>query len=296
MTRTQAIGLGLLWLGLLAFAGYRGQLLAHQREQQAALVRRQNQLDAELAAARRTQDAASADLAQAEQQLAALPASTSTGAAIKPQHRDEINGWLVRVRRLRKVFDDQPRLRVPEMQFLKEEDWLRVAKTYPVETDDDLRAAAAAIRSAGTAQFAKRLSNALRKYTELHKNERPANSQVLVSYFDGPVDPMMLERYAIIDRPTTFGTAVPWGVTNQTPIDPDYDARYEISGTGAMTIAGGLPAWDKDVLQRVLAAAAKYRRDKPGLGYKSVNDLMPYFDPPLERDLAERLKKAERSP
>src|SRR5439155_24237736 len=98
-------------------------------------------------------------------------------------------------------FADHPDRRIPEMRFLKDEDWLRVAKTQLLEDDDDLRMAAAAARTRGINLFTEQISAALRKYVATNK-ERPETPQVLVAYFNPPIDPMLLERYTIGDKPT----------------------------------------------------------------------------------------------
>lgn len=297
MKRRSLLVLGVTWLGLLGFVSFKARSIVTQREQYAALLEKQRQLDAERAALRRESGSVAAELKHADEQLAAMPASEAQNAELKPEHRDEIDRWLARVRKLRQLFADKPDQRVPEMQFLKDEDWLRVAKTMPMETDEDLRGAAGQIRSRAIGYLVSRISVAARKYQAATKGERPAGMQALVPYFDGPVDPSLLERYEITGRPATMGAsanAPNWGISNTAPIDPDYDTRYQLTPTGGMTAGSGLLTWRPELAERQRAAAARFRRERPNDLAKGLDDLLPYFDPPLERDLAERLRKTER--
>lgn len=294
MKRIGLICLGVLWLGLLGFAGFQARNVARRRAERDALAMQQRQMENDLAAARRAQSATIADLAQARQQLDALPAASGGAATANAEHRAEIERWLVRVQRLRQVFVDHPERRIPEMRFLKEDDWLRVAKAYAMDTDEQLRAAAAELRTAAVGHFVERFSAATRKYSTANKNERPANIQMLAAYFDEPVDPMILERYAVTNRPSTFARgAETWGISNQNPIDPDYDARYQFLPGGGMTIQSGPLAWDQELSRRYGAASDKFRRANARQMPTGVDALLPFFDPPLEPELAERLRKGE---
>jgi hypothetical protein len=293
MKRAGVVCLGVIGLGLLGFAGFEWHTLGQLRERRVSLVARQSEMDAELKALRRERSAAAAELAQAEQQLAALPASRAEALGVRPEHLEEIERWLVQVRRLRETFIARPEWRIPEMQFLKAEDWLRVAKTYAMETDDQLRAASAEIRSAATGRFAERLSAALRKYIAANQNKRPASVEVLGAYFDEPVDPAIIERYTLVDRPSTAPGMVLWAVANKTPIDSDYDARYQLFGSGGMTIQSGPLAWNPELLERYRAAAGRFRQASPNQAARNLEALLPYFDPPLEPKWAERLRKSE---
>lgn len=294
MTKRQAIVMSLLWLGLVGFAGFKARLVAQLRAQREELQVKQRRLDAEAAAWRQKQAALTADLAQAEQQLAALPATRGAAPGLNVEQRAEIDRWLGRVRQLRQYFADHFDRRIPEMQFLKDEDWLRVAKTQLLENDEDLRIAAAALRTRAITLFTEQISAALRKYLATSK-QRPESAQALVAYFDPPIDPMLLERYAIADKPTNVRgqSQMSWSVMNKAPIDPDYDTRYQIIADG-WSSNSGVEAWDQALADRYREASAKFRKANPGGNAKGVDDVLSYFDPPLEKERAEQLRKIER--
>lgn len=292
MTRRNVILATAAWLGLLVFAGFEAHRMGQQRVQQRSLLAQQHQFAAEGGALRREHSALVADLIQAEQQLVAL-AFRSDMPDTKLEHREEIARWLAGVRKLRQLFAARSDLAVPEMQFLKDEDWLRSAKMHPLETDGNIRDALAEIRGAGIGYFTGRISAALRNYNAATKNERPTTIQALAPHFDEPVDPLLLERYAIIDRPNSGGGASGWAVANKTPIDADYDWRYFLTGDSENS-GVGLLVWRLDVDERYTAAAAKYRQANPTQPSRSsIDDFLPYFDPPLEADLADRLRRIE---
>jgi hypothetical protein len=100
---------------------------------------------------------------------------------------------------------------------------------------------------------------------------------------------MLLERYAIIDRPAFAGQT--WAIANKSPVDSDYDVRYQRMPTGGMMMNAGTLAWNPELMERYRTASTKYRRANPGQVPQGVDLLLPYFDPPLEREWVDRLKK-----
>lgn len=296
MSRRHVIAVVLLWLALAGFAGFKVRQVAGQRMMHAALQAMLRQREMEAAALRRECATVTAELAQAEQQLAVLPAVNATLAKLKPEQRDEIDLWLGRVRRLRQVFADHPERRIPEMQFLKDEDWMRAAKTHPMRTEDEIRAAAAAIRSRAVGYFTAQVRAALRKFQTSANGEKLTDIRTLAPYFEGGVDLAMLQRYEVIAQgAASRGNREPmWLVANKDPIDPDYDTRYQLSATG-LTASAGLAQWHPEFSARQQAAYAAQRRANASDSINRTADLLPYFKPPLEPDLAERLERSERA-
>jgi hypothetical protein len=278
-------------LALLGFAGYQGRVTSHQRAELTALRERTRTLDTEAAALRAKQSATLRDLAQAESELARLPAPR-VDAGLPPAARAELENWLGRVKRLQQIFAEKPEQRIPEMRFLTEDDWLRTSKTAKMDTDDGVRDALGAIRGRALAHFAKQLVAANQKYNRVAPGQKPATVQVLAPYFDPPVDLEILERYELHDPvPSGLGSPNTWFVQNKTPIDMDYDAQIRVGTQANYTARGGPSVWVPDYNERYKRAAQAYAQANQGTRPKGVADALPFFDPPLDAATADRLKR-----
>jgi hypothetical protein len=137
-----------------------------------------------------------------------------------------------------------------------------------------------------------KIQQAMQKYLNTAGTEKPASMQALAGYFDPAIDSTLLERYELIDRlPSNPGSS--WGVQNRVAIDPDYDTRMQVSKSGSSS-SPGLFAWDPDLSARYRQALRNYTKANQGDYPKSMADSLPFFDPPLDHDTAERLVKADR--
>src|ERR1035438_3205146 len=76
-------------------------------------------------------------------------------------------GLLAKVNKLKQRLQETPDARIPELQLLTEQDWLKAASGN-LETDADYRRALAALRSAGESRFGSMLQPALQRYTQAH--------------------------------------------------------------------------------------------------------------------------------
>jgi hypothetical protein len=293
MSRRAFLSLVVIMLAAAGFAGFQTLRFSHQSAQLAALRQRAAELTTETAKLRRSHDAANIDLAAAERQLAALPASDTVH--VDPERRSEMKAWLARVKKLQRLFDERPDQRIPEMQFLTDQDWLRVAKNLRLESEDEVRMALAAIRDAAGTAFRPRLSAALRKYAAAGPQESGTVS-ALTPYFDAPVDPRLLERYEL--SKTSEGRPQ-WRVQTKIPIDPDFDSRHytsvQLDGHGWGGGSESAPiAWMPGFREQMIRAYQAYAVANKGAAAHGLGETLPFFDPPLAPTLADKLIKAEQ--
>lgn len=121
----------------------------------------------------------------------------------------EAVAWRERVNSLKKYFDQNPGARIPEMQFLRELQWLEAAKVSEVVSagqkqklkngehyNDDL--GEGQIKELAKEEFAKSMSSALRKFIEANAGELPTQPMKLKTYFTAPVGDDVLERYEML--------------------------------------------------------------------------------------------------
>jgi hypothetical protein len=300
MKRSRLLPLGLGFLALAGLGGYEASVLSHQREQLHALGTTAAQLRAALAKLQREHLAATADLALAERQLAALPITRAPVANLTPQREIELSVWLGQVKQLRRLFDERPDQRIPELSLLTERDWLRDAKTARLDSEDGIRQALARLRdSAITAFQQSQLSPALRKFAKTAADDATPTIFALTPFFDAPVDPTMLGRYELgsVKNPSSRGS-LQWRIQPLAPVDPDYDRRQQITasreGNYGSSSAGALYAWIPDFQERMQRAQKSFSAAKPGTQPTGYADVLPFVDPPFPPATVEKILKADR--
>lgn len=291
MTRSRLLLLGVGFMGLLGFAGYEHHHATQLRVERAAANEELRRLRAEAEALRREHAATAAELAIAEQQLAAAAPSHAQGnAATYPA---EITSWLDRVKKLRRLFDEKQEQRIPEMNLLTDDDWLRVGQAVKFDTAADTRRALAAVRDAAGQRFTNQLGEALRRFAKAFPNEKPGSVQALVPFFQPPPDPAALARYELRDPSGSPGYGPPtWFVQNKTPVDIVYDSRFRISHNSSFQ-DGGPRAWIPNFTELYQAAAKAYTTANAGRRPERTTDALPFFNPPLSADLVSALLESE---
>jgi hypothetical protein len=296
MKRVRLILLGAGLLTLAGLCGYETQVLLRQREQLAALRLQAAQPDADLARLRRENTVAARELAQAEKQLAQLPVRRPGATELPPDRELELTQWLARVKHLRRLFDEKPDQRIPEMRFLTDQDWLRIARDADLESDEGRRTALGAIRSQATAHFMAQLLTALRAFTATR--DTPSDISALASLLKPPVNADLLSRYALSvkDKKNMRGN-FEWTVENKDPIDFDYDihhhARVGSDGNFSTGSGPGVYGWTPDLSDRIQRAYEAFTQANHRAPTGEFDDLFPYFNPPLDLATVEKLGKAE---
>lgn len=283
------------FVALLTFAGYQTRTTFRQHAELETLRQRAAQLASETSALRRARDTDDREIADAERQLAALPPLRADTPGDSPERRTEIKAWLARVKQLQRLFDEHPAQRIPEMQFLTDQDWLRVAKTLDFDSDEGRREGFAAARDAAATRFLPQVREALRKFAQKSPNDAPT-VLALAPFCDPPIAIHLLERYELTK---TTETSPRWRVETKAPLDPDYDSRHYVDayvdGRGYGGGSSNAPtAWIPDFREQTMRAYRVYAEAHQGASPVSVGAALPYFNPPLAPVLVERLLKAER--
>ena len=293
MSSARKILIGLLLISAIGMAGYGVHVMTRQREELRAVQLRSEQRTRELAALRQHAATTQAELAAAEQQLAALP----TPRAVDPAHGAEINAWLGRLKKLKQLFADKPERSIPELALLTDDDWLRVARQAEFDTEEHVRRALALARNAAKDKFEGQIAGALTRYLKQTNGELPATVLALAPYFDPPVDPAILGRYEMLATgmvsfsPSAAGIAA---IRESSAIDPDYDSRWTTMSNGGGRKAPAPSAWIPGFEDRSRRAYAAFRDANKGASAGAFEQVIPYFDPPLDPALAEKLIRTAR--
>jgi len=159
---------------------------------------------------------------------------------------DEMPRRQARVARVRQWLEEMPEEKIPELQFLSEDEWTREVDD-PLVTDDDYRSAVSRLRDDADLDFARRAFPALQQYVEANNGQFPTDLAQLKPYFESPIDDTILQRYEIVPTNSVVSSLAELGggqlITEKAPINKELDLRTGI-GTNAWrnSMEGGV--WD----------------------------------------------------
>jgi hypothetical protein len=217
----------------------------------------------------RTQVAKLRDASRELAQLKAAAASTDHDPTAS-----EMKSWLDRVKKLKEKLGQMPDQRIPELQFLTDQDWLSAVKNIKhLETDADFDHAFSALRSSAMGEFATMVQSALRSYAQANNGQSPADMAQLQPYFASSVDDAVLQRYEL---------AQPGTVTEKTtPLDNQNDNYYQVSMNVINSRSGNEIALEP-ALQAFSAANNGQQPTDPA-------QLLPYLNTPAQQAALQRM-------
>jgi RNA polymerase sigma factor (sigma-70 family) len=196
-------------------------------------------------------------LRQAEQELAQLK-TTDAGKTHDPVE-SATKDLLAQVNMLKQRLDQRPQTKIPELQYLNGQDWLRLVQNARLRADnpgeEQVLWALSTVRSDAKQQFAYRLGPALRDYAQANGGQLPADVGLLKPYFDPPADDAILARYQMLNTGNVNdlqpGDMV---VAEKAPVDDQYDTLWQIGltnfqwhGTGKDNRAFGKGSWPANI-------------------------------------------------
>jgi RNA polymerase sigma factor (sigma-70 family) len=198
--------------------------------------------------------------------------------------------WLDRTAQLKARLEQTPGAKIPEFQFLTEEDFLNAAKN-DLNTDNDYRRAMSGLRNAAeTALINSELKPALSQYAQANNGQFPTDLAQLQQYFNPPVDNSILQRWEIAPQSTVPGVGVGNMVVTQiAPVDEDNDNRYAVGLNGWGT--SGTQDWNsatspQTVLKSVVQA---YMDANNGPEPTDPSQLAPYATTPEQQAALQKI-------
>lgn len=202
--------------------------------------------------------------------------------------------WLTRVSQLKERLQQTPGAKIPEFQFLTEQDWLNAAKG-DLNTDEDYRRAMSGLRSAAESTFLTTdLQPALRQFAQANNGQFPTDLSQLQQYFNSPVDDSVLQRWEITPHSTVPGVGVgDMVVTQIAPVDADNDNRYAVGLNGWGT--SGTQDWDSaNNPETILKSAIQaYMAANNGLEPTDPSQLAPYVTTPEQQASLQKVLKLQ---
>ena len=189
--------------------------------------------------------------------------------------------WLAKEKKIREQFELHPEQQIPEMQFLKDEEWLDHARHADVDTANGMRCALSNIRAVAGGAFAFKLTVALGAYMAANQQQLPSSASQLAGYFHPPLKDAdaLLSRY-VLAKPNPDVTTQPvvFEQDSGTLIDP-IDQRIAIGTNTTIWLPGLQSAPLPDELQPLATAYS----DAKHYSFLSVYDLKPYAATPEQK-------------
>jgi hypothetical protein len=134
--------------------------------------------------------------------------------------------------------EQMPDKKIPELQFLTENDWLRAVQDARFDTDAGVRKALSKLRSLAKDKLP--MGSTLYSYTRASNGQLPTDLSQLKPYFRIPVDDVILARYKLLHTGNLSDFPVgTWLISEKAPVDRDYDSRAKFgNGTGTIISTG----------------------------------------------------------
>jgi RNA polymerase sigma factor (sigma-70 family) len=259
-----------LVLGGVAFQGYR--LTQQQRE-----IDTLRQSTDHLAA--RVRDARQKNESAARASLVHSASAPTAAPAVDPALHQEATALLERLRRVQELLNQHPERTIPEMALLTQADWFERARRAKLDSREDIAELFMAARGLSKAKFAAYMMEAAAGYLKAHNNQMPAQARDLLPFFTlAGVTEAMLDRYAVrytgsyADVPAPERSATFVEITSP---DEQRDQRIYVG-------PGGARLRDfKTFTEEAAYALRVYAATNSGAAPASLNQLLPFFNPPL---------------
>jgi RNA polymerase sigma factor (sigma-70 family) len=265
-----------------------GQIRTLQ-QQQAPLIAQNQQLQHERddAVNRLSAVAGENEQLKSNQNTAELLTLRGEVTQFKTSEADPLNvkakEWLTKINKLKQRLEESPGAKVPELQYLTDNDWLNAA-SGKLQTDADYRQALGRLRSAVENHLAGKIHDALVKYSEANNDQFPTDLAQLQSYFDPPIDPDMLDRWQILPFKNS-GLGGDFQITQKSTPDEMFDSRYTIGVRGYGSTSDFFSLQEK-ILNPVYDA---YMAANNGHRPLDHAPLLPYATTPEQQTLIQKL-------
>jgi len=184
-----------------------------------------------------------AQLRATKQQLAQ---SKTTSSDTNDPFAQYIQTLTARAAELNQHLEQMPDKKIPELQLLGVDDWLKAAQDAKFDTDADVRKALSKLRSLAKGRL--RMDQALGYFARANNGQLPNGISQLKPYLksalkdldDATID-SILERYTLLH--TGKLSDLPpkeWLVVEKAPVDKDYDSRAKFGNWTSTVISTGI--------------------------------------------------------
>jgi len=221
-----------------------------------------------------------------EAREAALARGTSSTAGTDPALEAAFQTWAARASQLKQRLEQMPDKRIPEFQFLKQQDWFDAVKNAnKLETDDDFRQALRDLRSNAKNDFARILQQGLKAYTQASGGQLPTDLSQLKPYFPTAVDDAVLQRYSLLQSGNLNALTGGEYLVAETgaPVDDQYDTNFKVSINGISTSSVNFTE------QAIEEACIQFAQAHNGVLPTDPSQLEPYLKQPVDPAQVQKL-------
>ena len=287
-------------VAVLAGAGiYEARQALQLREQNHALQQQQVSLADQIRQLQRERDEMTNRLVALQAENAQLKSNQNTAEFLKlrgevARLRNEANdptdasakALVAKMNRLKQRLAETPNAKIPELQFVTEQDWLNAANGK-LDTEADYRRALSTLRSAGENKAGTMLKKALTGYMQANNGQMPADPAQLQPYFDSPMDDAILQRWEIASAATvkSLGLGGDVIITQKAPVDDVFDTRYGIGPVGF----GSTDFLSREIAPTMDPVWEAFRAAHNGQWPDDDSQLLPYATTPEQQAALQKL-------
>jgi RNA polymerase sigma factor (sigma-70 family) len=142
--------------------------------------------------------------------------------------------WSERADQLKRWLETNPAGKIPELQFLADQDWIEAIYPLTLSSDEEYRRAMSTVRANAELRVLDIMHGALRQYSQANNGQFPHELSQLSPYFRSPVDDAILDRYEIVRADSLVSElqrGEDWVITQKAPVDEVWDKRLTIGMT-----------------------------------------------------------------
>jgi hypothetical protein len=142
--------------------------------------------------------------------------------------------WSERADQLKRWLETNPAGKIPELQFLADQDWIEAIYPLTLSSDEEYRRAMSTVRANAELRVLDIMHGALRQYSQANNGQFPHELSQLSPFFRSPVDDAILDRYEIVRADSLVSElhrGEDWVITQKAPVDEMWDVRQTIGMT-----------------------------------------------------------------
>lgn len=225
-----------------------------------------------------------AEVTRLREEAAAGRTRKTAGGANDPM-QETLQTLGTRVLNLKQRLAELPHTQIPELQYLKETDWLEAVANMPrLESEEEYRQALNSLRAQAKGEVGRRIQQAVKKFAEANRGMLPESLAQVVGHIEKPIDPAILDRYQMTSRGALSDLRQGAVVFEEVapPVDDEHDTLVRFHRDGQSTTS-----YSRIGTMLEMAAEA-YANANGGSLPRNSGELTPYLQEAVEPGRVEK--------